>query len=87
MGVVACLLFGVIGAWISKSMLAAHTAGGLKLVLVIGVVSGLIGLGGIALGWGDFRSFNLYNVLLSIAASAVITFLLSRTQPKASLPE
>ena len=77
MGIVACLLFGIIGAWISRSLLI-HAAGNLKTVLVIGAIGGTMGLIGTTIGWGDPESFNLYNVLLSIAFSAIIMFLYSK---------
>jgi len=85
MGIAACLLFGVIAAWITRSMLAHSVVGSLKFILLIGSIGGLLGLLGILLGWGDSESFNLYNVLLSIGITALLTFLFSRSPRKAEV--
>lgn len=71
MGILACLLFGIISGWITRSLMT-KSPGGYKEVLLIGLIGGALGLFGITIGWGDFDSFNLYNVLLSIACSAVL---------------
>jgi len=87
MGVFACLLFGIIGAWISRSLLANAASSRIKTVLIIGLAGGFMGLSGIIFGWGNAKSFNLYNVLLSIAFSSVLTFLFNKHQERPSLPE
>lgn len=87
MGIAACLLFGVIAAWITRSMLAYSVVGSLKFIFLIGTIGGLLGLLGILLGWGDAESFNLYNVLLSIGITALLTFLFSKSPGKAEVIE
>ncbi len=86
MGITACILFGIIGAWITRSLMADTVLGSIKLVFIIGVIGGLLGLTGIFVGgWGDLESFNLYNVLLSIIITSVIMFVYSKLQPRQKL--
>lgn len=87
MGVVACLLFGIIAAWITRSIMGSTAAGSMRSILLCGLAGGLLGLTGTALGWGDFESFNLYNVFLSIAATALLTTIYTKMQPKAKLTD
>ncbi|HRO43351.1 MAG TPA: hypothetical protein PL009_11000 [Flavipsychrobacter sp.] len=87
MGIVACILFGVIGAWITRSLIAHLGVGSLKTVLIIGIIGGAMGLLGTTIGWGDFESFNLFNVLLSIFFSGIITLIYSKTQTQAKISE
>jgi len=87
MGVIACILFGVIGAWITRSLIAHTGVGTPKTVLIIGAIGGALGLLGTTIGWGDLESFNLYNVLLSIGFAALLTVIYSKTQPRPKLSE
>lgn len=75
MGAIACLLFGIISAWIALSLLGKDLSANLKPVLFIGLAGGTLGLSGILIGWGDLGLFNLYNVLLSICFAAVLMLL------------
>lgn len=72
MGVAACVLFGLLAAWITRSMHINGRTINLIFTCVIGLTGGLAGLIGITLGWGDINSFNLYNVLLSIMLTAAL---------------
>lgn len=80
MGVLACLLFGIMAAWIARSIHRKSAAGGSLGILVTGVVGGIAGLSGILLGWGDLESFNLFNVFLAILFSAALMLLWSKVQ-------
>lgn len=81
MGIFACLVFGIMSAWITRSVLRRAGAGGYISVLIIGIAGGLLGLTGLILGFGDIASFNFYNVLFSIGFSAALSFFWSRIQP------
>ena len=85
MGIVACIIFGLLGAWITRSLQTRAGIGGVYSVLIIGSIGGLLGLTGIAIGWGDIQSFNLYNVLLSIFAASVISVAWAKVQPQPQL--
>ncbi len=80
MGVVACILFGIMAAWIARSMQHRSVGGGLIGILITGLTGGLLGLTGILMGWGDMESFNLYNVFLSIAFAAILTIVWTKIQ-------
>lgn len=85
MGITACIIFGLMGAWIARSLQVRTGTGGFKAVLIIGLIGGALGLLGVAIGWGDLTSFNLYNVLLSIAISSVLTVAWAKIQPQPQL--
>ena len=82
MGIIACLIFGVLAAWITRSVLINAGTGGAVAVLVIGILGGLLGLIGVAFGFGDIAHFNLFNVFFSILAAAIITGLWAKLQPQ-----
>jgi len=83
MGVLACLLFGILAAWIIRSVLVRAGIGGVKSVFVIGLLGGMIGLTGVLIGFGDLEHFNLYNVLIAISASVLISIGWAKVQPDA----
>jgi hypothetical protein len=85
MGITACIIFGLMGAWIARSLQVRAGIGGVKAVLIIGLIGGILGLAGIAIGWGDLTSFNLYNVFLSILVSTILTIAWAKIQPKPQL--
>jgi zinc transporter ZupT len=87
MGIFTCLIFGVLAAWITRSSLTTAGTGGVKAVFTIGVLSGLLGLIGIVLGWGDLTSFNLYNIFLAILAALAMTIAWSKIQPEPKMAE
>ena len=57
----------------------------MKAVLIIGLIGGIVGLAGVAIGWGDLTSFNLYNVFISIIVSTILTIAWAKIQPKPQL--
>jgi uncharacterized membrane protein YeaQ/YmgE (transglycosylase-associated protein family) len=85
MGITACIIFGLMGAWIARSLQVRAGTGGFKAVLIIGLIGGFLGLVGVAIGWGDLTSFNLYNVFLSIIVSSILTVAWAKIQPKPQL--
>ena len=79
MGLAVCLLFGIIGAWITRAIQPSLSKGGLKALLITGIAAGFAGCFiGIAIGWGDIRMFNLYDVLLSMVFAAFFVLVLSK---------
>ncbi len=72
MGVIACVLFGIIAAWISRSMQQKNGKAGLLSIMIVGLVGGLLGLCGTLAGFGDLENFNLYNVFFSIGAAFIL---------------
>jgi uncharacterized membrane protein YeaQ/YmgE (transglycosylase-associated protein family) len=80
MGVVACLLFGVMAAWIARSIQGKSAAGSGFGILITGIVGGVAGLSGILIGWGNLEDFNLFNVFLSIIIASAITVIWTKVQ-------
>ena len=85
MGIATCLIFGLLSACVTRSILTTTIYGKFAKVLLIGIIGGMLGLLGIIAGWGDLKSFNLYNVLLSIFFSSVLVLIWTRLQPEPKL--
>jgi uncharacterized membrane protein YeaQ/YmgE (transglycosylase-associated protein family) len=81
MGIISCIIFGILGSWTTRSIQLRSGTGGFKAVFVIGLLSALTGLTGILIGWGDLKSFNLYNIILTISVAALLTVIWSKVQP------
>jgi zinc transporter ZupT len=81
MGIISCIIFGILGSWTTRSIQLRAGTGGIKAVFIIGLLSALIGMAGVLIGWGDIKSFNLYNILLTISVSALLTIVWSKLQP------
>lgn len=71
MGIFACILFGVLAAFVVRAMFPASYCLA-SIALLIGVSGGSVGLSGILIGWGNLSSFNLPDVLLAMFTAATL---------------
>lgn len=76
MGIISWIILGALAGWIASMIMGKNSRMGALANILVGIVGAGVG-GWIAsiLGWGTVSGLNLYSILLAIAGSCVLLFI------------